>query len=172
MIVVACAAPIQDSGVETELQQPTAETVSQPDYKNATYLIEGFSVTLIDGFFEIEAAPGSDSKIITRYFGNEAIGDLNGDGRDDVAFLLTQTSGGSGTFFYVVAALRNASGFEGTNAAFLGDRIAPQTTKIEKGIITVNYADRTPGEPFTTQPSLGVSRLFKIENNTLSELVP
>ena len=56
------------------------------------------------------AAPGSASRIVTRYFGSEVRGDLNGDGREDVAFLLTQQSGGSGTFFYAVAALDLPSG--------------------------------------------------------------
>ncbi len=156
---------------------PVVETspasTSQPpqliDYKNTTYLIEGQFVTLTDGFFEVESAPVSETQITTRYFGNEAIGDLNGDGKDDVAFLLTQDAGGSGLFFYVVAALQTASGVEGTNAIFLGDRIAPQNSSIENGIITVNYADRNPGEPFTTQPSLGISKYFTIENKILTE---
>lgn len=126
-------------------------------------------MTLVNGFFEAESAPGSATKITTRYFGNEAFGDLNGDGKEDVAFLLTQSTGG-GTFFYVVAALETASGVEGTNAIFLGDRIAPQNTSIENGVITVNYADRNPGEPFTTQPSLGISKYLKVEANLLVEI--
>lgn len=157
----------------TSTQSPTSSdqtsSVDLPDYKNATYLVEGSFVTLTNGFFEVESAPGSATKITTRYFGNEAIGDLNSDGKNDVAFLLTQSSGGSGTFFYVVAAIQTSTGVEGTNAIFLGDRIAPQSTRIESGIVTINYADRNPGEPFTTQPSLGVSKYFKIENNILAE---
>lgn len=159
-MLVACGTPTQS---------PAAKPATLPDYKNATYLIEGSFVTLTDGFFEIESAPGSATKITTRYFGNEAIADLNRDGKDDVAFLLTQTSGGSGTFFYVIAALQTASGVEGTNAIFLGDRIAPQNTSIENGIIIVNYADRNPDEPFTAQPSLGVSKYFKVEQSILTE---
>ena len=150
---------------------PTAETISVADYKNATYQIESQSVTLVDGLSDMELLPGSASRMVTRYFGNEAMGDLNSDARDDIAFLLTQTTGGSGTFYYVVAALQTASGVEGTNAIFLGDRIAPQTTSITNGTITVNYADRNPGESFTVQPSLGVSRLFKIENDILIEIL-
>lgn len=154
----------------TPTQPPPMATATPPDYKNATYMIEGQFVTLVNGFFEAESAPGSATKITTRYFGNEAFGDLNGDGKEDVAFLLTQSTGGSGTFFYVVAALQTASGVEGTNAIFLGDRIAPQNTSIENGVITVNYADRNPGEPFTTQPSLGISEYLKVEANLLVEI--
>ena len=156
----------------TPTTNPPAELAPIADYKNATYLIEGSFVTLTDGFFEIESAPGSATKITTRSFGNEAIGDLNGDGKNDVAFLLTQDAGGSGTFFYVVAALQTAAEVEGTNAIFLGDRIAPQTTSIENGIITVNYADRNPGESFDIQPSLGISKYLKITDDLLVEIPP
>ena len=168
-VLISCGTPTVSPVVVSDVQ--TLENpVTFPDYKNATYLIEGSFVTLSDGFFEAEIAPGSASKITTRYFGNEAFGDLNSDGNVDAAFLLTQNMGGSGTFFYLVVALQTTSGVEGTNAIFLGDRIAPQNTNIENGIITVNCADRNPGEPFTTQPSLGVSKYFKVENNILTEV--
>lgn len=168
-LLVSCGTPTVSPAAVSEFQ--TLENpVTFPDYKNATYLIEGSFITLTNGIFEVKAAPGSASKIPTRYFGNEAIGDLNDDGKNDIAFLLTQTAGGSGTFFYVVAALQTASGVEGTNAIFLGDRIAPQTTSIQNGMVIVNYADRNPGEPFTVQPSLGVSKYLKVNNNILIDV--
>jgi len=83
---------------------------------------------------------------------------------------LTQDNGGSGTFYYIVAALLTDFGYRGTNALLLGDRIAPQSTEINNSIITVNYADRTPGEPFTTEPSVGVSRNFRIDAGSLIEI--
>jgi len=138
--------------------------------KNATYLIGGQPVTLVNGLSEIETASSSASKQITRYFGNEATGDLNGDGQADTAFLLTQDSGGSGTFYYVAVALAADKGYQGTNAIFLGDRIAPQTTDIENGEVVVNYADRKTGEPMTTEPSVGVSKHFKIIDGKLLEV--
>lgn len=140
--------------------------------KDATYQIEGNPVTLVNGLSEVEAAPGSASKTVTRYFGNEATGDLNGDGQPDVAFLLTQESGGSGTFFYVVAALQIESGSVGTNAILLGDRIAPQSTTIQDGTIVVNYAERKPGEPFTAAPSVGVSKYLKVVDGELVAATP
>lgn len=147
------------------------------DYKNATYVIDGKSVTLVDGLSEVEAAPGSAAKIVTRYFGNEVRHDLNDDGREDIAFLLTQETGGSGIFFYVVAALNTPAGYVGSDAVLLGDRIAPQSTHMEEGattnetmrknVIVVNYADRILGEPFTVQPSLGKSIWLKLDPNTM-----
>lgn len=141
----------------------------QPDYKNISYQIDGQTVTLKNGLSEVDIVPGSASKSVTRYFGNEARGDFNGDGMEDVAFLLTQNNGGSGTFYYLVVALKNKSGYQGTNGILLGDRIAPQTTEWRDGFITVNYADRKPGEPMTTQPSVGISRHFKVNAGQLIE---
>ena len=138
-------------------------------YKDATYIIDSQPATLVNGFSETAIA-SSSAKVTTRYFGNEALGDLNGDGQADAAFLLTQETGGSGTFFYVAAALLTKNGYQGTNAILLGDRIAPQTTEINNGIITVNYADRGPADPFTVQPSIGVSRYFKISSGSLVEI--
>lgn len=143
------------------------------DYKNATYLIEGKPVTLVNGMAEMEAAPGSSSKIITKYFGNEVTGDINGDGIPDVAFLLTQESGGSGTFFYVVGAVKQADGtYKGTDGVLLGDRVAPQTTEMsknpnQKNVLIVNYADRLPGEPMTARPSQGKSLYLKLDPETM-----
>lgn len=134
--------------------------------KDATYLIEDHPVQLVNGVSEINI-PDSASKQITRYFGNTASGDLNNDHYEDTVLLLTQNSGGSGTFYYVAVALLTRKGFQGTNAILLGDRIAPQTTEIRDGKIIVNYADRNPEEPFSVQPSRGVSKYFQIIDNKL-----
>src|SRR5579872_5400165 len=103
-------------------------TVTSPaNYKTASYTIDGKTIALVNGYAAVPAAPGSASQVVTQYFGNDAFGDLTGNGTKDVAFLITQNSGGSGTFYYVVAALQTSSGYVGTNAVLLGDRIAPQT---------------------------------------------
>jgi membrane-bound inhibitor of C-type lysozyme len=140
------------------------------DARNATYMIEGQETTLVNGRTEKEIAPASASKIITQYFGNEVYGDFNGDGLEDVAFLLTQNSGGSGTFYYIAVALNTEQGYQGTNAILLGDRIAPQGTEFKNGMIVVNYADRKLGEPFSTNPSIGVSKNFKIIDGELRSI--
>lgn len=137
------------------------------DYKDGTYVVNGAPVTLSGGVSETQAAPGSASRVVTKYFGNDAEGDLNGDGVPDVAFLLTQDGGGSGTFYYVAAALKTPNGYQGTDAVLLGDRIAPQTTEVRDGEIIVNYADRAPNEPMSVRPSVGVSGHFKIVGGQL-----
>jgi heat shock protein HslJ len=147
---------------------PSGGTATRADHRNIEYTIGGRTVVLVDGVAEEPAAPGSAARIVTRYFGNEARGDLNGDGRDDVAFLLTQEPGGSGTFFYAAAALDTPRGLVGSHAVLIGDRIAPQTTELRPdGMIVVNFADRAPGESFTTPPSVGKSIWLKLDPATL-----
>lgn len=138
------------------------------DYKDAEYRIDGTPVKLKDGVAETEAAPGSALKITTRYFGNEYLVDMDNDGRVDVVFLLTQETGGSGVFYYVVAALNTERGYVGSDGYLLGDRIAPQTIVASsnprhKNVIVANYVDRAPGEPMTAQPSIGKSTYLKLD---------
>ena len=138
------------------------------DAKNATYSIDGVPVTLVNGVSVVPAAPGSASNVTTRYFGNEVVHDLNGDGRPDTAFILTQDSGGSGTFYYAVAALNTARGYVGSQGYLLGDRIAPQATTMGTGTIVIfNYADRKPTDSFATPPSIGKSVWLKLDPTTM-----
>lgn len=140
------------------------------DYKNATYILGGESVTLVDGSASVAAAPGSASKITTQIFGAPTEGDIDGDGTKDAAFLLVQSTGGSGTFYYLAVALSTNGGVRGTNGLLLGDRIAPQTVEVRNGVIIANYADRNVGEPMTARPSLGVSKYARVINGVLTEI--
>jgi hypothetical protein len=142
------------------------------DPKNATYVIEGKAVTLKDGYAQEEAAPGSASKVVTKYFGNDLQIDLNGDGRMDTAFILTQDGGGSGLFYYAVAALNTDKGYVGSDGYLLGDRVAPQSTnqssnQNQKQVVVFNYAERTPGQPMSTAPSVGKSVYLKLDTATM-----
>lgn len=135
-----------------------SDTSNESNYKNISYMIEGESVKLADS---------------TAYFGNELKTDLDGDGaEDDVAFIVTQNRGGSGTFFYAVAALNTENGYAGSDGYLLGDRIAPQSTTISpnprhKYVVVFNYADRAVGEPMTAQPSVGKSAYLKLNPTTM-----
>lgn len=126
------------------------------DYKNATFEIEGEQIKL-----------GGN----VRYFGNDLTTDLNGDGTPDTVFIVVSEPGGSGTFFYAVAALQQEDGnYVGSDGYFLGDRIAPQTTNLSQNpghenVIVINYADRALGEPMSTQPSIGKSVYLKLDQN-------
>lgn len=149
---------------------PTVQSFSPQD---TTYTIDNQSVTLVAGAAETEAAPGSATKVSTNYFGNEVRTDLNNDGREDMVFLLTQSTGGTGTFFYAVAALNTEAGWVGSQGYFLGDRIAPQTTEksqnpSHQNVIVVNYMERSEDQAMTEQPSIGKSVWLKLDTQTMA----
>ncbi|MFH0804382.1 MAG: hypothetical protein V1896_02165, partial [Candidatus Zambryskibacteria bacterium] len=133
------------------LKQET-EVAIKNDPLNTTYIIEGKTFVLTDGKAE----------------GVQVFGEpVYGDGVDDAALLLTMQSGGSGTFFYAVEAISVGGRYKGTNAVFLGDRIAPQNINIIDGVAVANFADRNPGESFAVQPSLGKSIWLNLTADSL-----
>lgn len=139
---------------------------------DATYEINGERVELSEGYSEVQISPDSAATVATRFFGNELFTDLDGDGDEDVAFILSQETGGSGVFYYAVAALQADSGYQGSDGYLLGDRIAPQSTDESpnprhKNVVVFNYADRFAGESMTTPPSIGKSVYLKIVPDSL-----
>lgn len=152
---------------------PDTENGLFADYKNGTYVIGGTEVELTNGRSEVAIVPGSASQTVTEYFGNEVRADIDGDTDEDISFLITQNSGGSGAFFYLVSALKEEGGYRSADAVFIGDRIAPQTTEFKNGVVIVNYADRKQGEPMTTVPTEGKSLYLKydVTSNSFGEVV-
>jgi hypothetical protein len=155
--------------------QPQSQgTVPGTEYKNAEFVIERQRIKLVDGVARSEADPSmaSAGQTVTRYFGNELKTDLNDDGRDDVVFLLTQERGGSGTFFYAVAALNTASGYVGSDGYLLGDRIAPQAPVVSsnprhKNVIVFTVRARRPDDPMTAPPSIDKKVYLRLDADTV-----
>lgn len=183
VLLAACTIPGMSGTSTSPTPQPTpppavlpTNPTTVPGLKpgsspaDTTYMIEGQPVKLTDGKSEVPI-PGSSTVVTTEMFGEPTTGDLNGDKIPDAAVILVQSPGGSGTFFYVAAALAQADGtYLGTNAILVGDRIAPQTTSIAIQTITFNYATRAEGEPMTAQPSQAVSAYFQVLNGALLQL--
>lgn len=139
---------------------------------NSSYMLEKESITLVNGVFEKKAAPNSSAVNKTQVWEQPIIGDLNADGIDDAAICLINTPGGSGTFYYIAAAIKdsNTKNYKGTNAVFLGDRIQLSKISIENNIITVVYNKAEAGKAITAAPSVTVSKKFKVENGLLKEI--
>ncbi len=158
--------------VVTEVDDSVSQTPALADHhRDASYLIEGDVVTLVDGYSETVIGSDGAAMKVTRYFGNEVVSDLDGDGDYDVAFIVTQTTGGTGIFYYAVAALATEDGYDGSDGYLLGDRIAPQSTHVSvnprhKNVVVFNFADRKGGEPMISRPSIGKSVYLKIVPET------
>jgi hypothetical protein len=124
------------------------------DPLNVTYSIGGLEVTLKDGCSEVPAAPNSATKIRTTISGRVVQGDLDHDGDEDAALLLTHAPGGSGTFYYVAVAENLGGRYRGSNGVLLGDRIVPKDLRILRGLVIVFYTARRACEPMSTTPSI------------------
>ena len=142
---------------------------TKPDPSNATFNIEGDAVTLASGKNESAAAPGSAITEETTLMEKLAYGDLNGDGKNDTALLLARYGGGSGTFIYVAAYVSGTVTYKGSEATFLGDRIAPQSISINNSVITVVYLDRGPDDSFAEEPTIRTTKAFVYKNGSLEE---
>lgn len=130
---------------------------------STTYVLSGESIPLHNGIFTRPIALGSASQERIQAFGEPSYGDLDADGDEDAVLFLTQEGGGSGVFYYVAVALREGDTYRGTNALFLGDRIAPQTINIQEGKAVANFATRNEGESFAVPPSMGKSVLIHLD---------
>lgn len=140
---------------------------------NASYMIGKESTTLVNGVFEKPAAPGSAAVNKTQVWDQPVIGDLNTDGKEDAAVCLVNSPGGSGTFYYIAAAIKDANtkSYKGTNAVLLGDRIQLSKISIENSVITLVYNARKPGEPMAVAPTVKVSRKFLVDNGLIKEII-
>jgi hypothetical protein len=160
-IGAGCAASTQVSTAPEAKRAPATRTA------DAIFIVEGEPVTLNGGVAEIRLSADAAVTTTTRIFGEPVSADLDGDGDMDAAVWLTRDGGGSGTFWYVAASIKEEWGYRGTEAYPIGDRIAPQTLEIHDAVIVANYAERKPGEPMTADPSVGVSKYFRVEAGEL-----
>jgi hypothetical protein len=137
------------------------------DPLDATYWIDGSEISLRNGYFETPAAPDSAAKITVSVFDTPTFGYLEGDGEIDAAVILVYQGGGSGTFYYVAAAINRADEYQGTNAMLLGDRVVPQALRIENRVIVADFADRRPDEPMAAPPTVDVTMYALLDDEQL-----
>jgi hypothetical protein len=136
---------------------------------NAAYVIEGEAIRMVDGKAEHHVAPGSAERVETRILGEPVWGDLNGDGREDAVMVLSHRTGGTGSFYYVAAAIQSANGWIGTNAVLLGDRIPSMALAIRHGVVIASYADRRATDPMAAAPSVETRKFLRFRGGTLIE---
>jgi hypothetical protein len=155
--------------VTVEADEPTGLTEALPvsNPRDVTFLVEEEPVQLRNGYAVHPVAPGSASLIRTQLSGAPVYADIDGDGDSDALFFLVRDSGGSGTFYYVVAALKVDDGYRGGKAVFIGDRIAPQRLDVLQGVVVVDYLEHAPAQPLAAQPALPRTAWFVAEGDLL-----
>ncbi len=165
LVIFLCLLP----GCAPALSSPVGATGLTPG--EATYLIDGQAITLRDGQAVAAPVAGVASKTQVRIFGEPVRGDLDDDGVADAALLLVVTRGGSGTFYYLAAAFDRGGAFVGSEAVFLGDRIAPQQLVIRHGLVVVDYAERLADQAMTVPTSLKLTKYLVSSGDRLEEVL-
>jgi len=132
------------------------------DPLNHSYLIEKEKVTLRGGHAR-EKIPGTTAVIITEIIRRPVHADITGNGIKEAVSIVMQHTGGSGTFYYLVAAVSDQL----VESYFLGDRINIVSVKIVKDVITVQYLDRASSQPMAARPSIKTSLDLRLLDNRL-----
>lgn len=158
-----------------QIEKPNTDNSISFDSKNFTLKLDNQTFTLVNGIAQKPVSPISTTTLTTiKYFGNDAVGDINGDGLNDTVFIVTQDNGGSGLFYYAIVAINTGGEYIVTNPFYIGDRISPQSTEINSDSkeIHINFAERNAGEPMSTKPSLDAVLLLKVsKDNVLKGLM-
>ena len=134
--------------------------VFHPDPSNATFTFDDEAITLSAGRNERSIAPGSALVEETILLDKFAYGDINADGKEDTVLFLARYGAGSGTFIYLAAFVSGPVTYRGSEAVFIGDRIAPQSISISGGNVTVEYLDRGADEALAAEPTVATSKRF------------
>ena len=153
---------MRDDKVDVNTNDNTTGETFRPDPSNATFAFDEGPITLSQGRSE------SDNEEVS-ILDDRAFGDINADGKEDSVILLARSGGGSGVFVYAAAYLSGPVNYKGTNAVFLGDRIAPQSISIANGAVTVRFLDRRDDEPYAAEPTVPTAKVFVYQGGELVE---
>lgn len=143
-----------------------------PALLNAEYKgIFDAPVRLTDGRYEGPPfAPGGASRpTLVLETDRFARGDLDGDGTDELAALLAQSSGGSGTFIYMAVMREGGGGLSNMETVLLGDRVQVSSLDIQGGTVAVSMLEHGP-EDAACCPTQGVLRVWQVHEERLREM--
>lgn len=150
------------------------------DIFNATYIIEEGEYPLVDGRLEENIFDGIDVRVKAEVWDiRPGIGDLNGDGVDEIALIIAREILGynvkgkyGGKFYFLAVALddRESGKVVGTNAIIIGERVAVESVSVDEGVIIVDYLARKDGEPVTVEPTIKSVKRFVLNEGVLEEV--
>ncbi len=136
---------------------------------NLTYngVLPDAPITLTDGIGAYEEESSGDPFVrLADHF--IATGDLNGDGTEDAAAFLVDTTTGSGNFVYLVAVLDVWTAPAPLEALLIGDRTPVKSLTITGDQITTEFITHGPDDVMCC-PTLKVRKEFGVENGRLAE---
>ena len=128
-----------------------------------TSSVEGGKVPLANGRWTDPVAGGTFT-----LHPAHAIGDLDGDGNADAVAIVTEASGGTGTFFYMFALLnRNGTPVQLGEPEWLGDRTVIERVSIDrKGIVSVRCITHRDDDPACC-PTMKIEDRYRVDDGKL-----
>ena len=167
ILLTGCGSSDDSSNSQVTNEGSTA-IQSPADPLNANYYIDGIVYTLINGSLEQQI---DDSDTLNKFKLTEfkASGDINKDGTDDTAVLLTNDAGENGVFYYI-GILTSGPNAIIENTYFLGDRIVVKSINFVDGNFEVTYLDRDSETSFDQPPTIEIVGVTEIdmENNSFN----
>lgn len=146
--------------------RPTLEEAAGATYHG----IYDHPVTLGDGIFEgepfVEGGASAPRVELLRDF--DLGGDVDGDGYEETIVLLSESSGGSGTFTHLAVLAGQDGRVVNVGTAPLGDRVQIQDWRITDGFIEMDMVQSGPDDPACC-PSRLVTRRWNQTDSGLRE---
>ncbi len=144
---------------------PPSPVLTADALANATYTLPGVgTVTLTNGEYRAPAAPGSASQVVVQLTDTVAYGTLNG--RPVAVVVLTASTGGSGTFYYLALVVDQGGQPVNVATTLLGDRVKINSVSITGGQIVVDLVTQGPNDPMTA-PTLHQVWKYELQGNQL-----
>lgn len=163
------AAPATVSAPATSAATSTGLPEEALEIRNAPYQIGASDslqlVQLTDGKFE-QGTPGSDDYVSITMTDFVAVGDLDGDGTDEVAALVTENFGGTGVFVFLALYKEIEGALTFQASRIVDDRPQLNALSIENGEIFLDAVIHGPDEPMCC-PTLRTTRYFRYVDNLL-----
>lgn len=148
---------------------PTAVPQEAKDILNAQYQLGATDarqvVQLTNGRYE-HGTPGSTDSIAVVMTDFVAVGDLNGDGTNEVAALVSENYGGSGVFVFLAVYTNENGTLTFQNSTMVDDRPQLNSLSIAAGEIYLDAIIHGPDEPMCC-PTFHTTRHYRFVDNQL-----
>ncbi len=147
----------------------TPDVLTLDVLKNAAYRLDLSAsgvARLTNGVYMEHIIPGAPVTMVVHLPGPIATGDLNGDGVDDAAVILTADPGDSGVFYYLAAVVNEAGQPRHVASVVLGDRIQVKSLSIAAEQVVVHLAIQGPDDPACC-PSREITQKYELRGETL-----
>jgi hypothetical protein len=182
VFLIGCrpATPPPAPSDQTQTTVPVVETISAPETStsvpeeareilNAPYQLGATDalqvVQLKDGKFEQGSSGGTDS-ISVSLTDFVAVGDLNADGTNEVAVLVSENYGGSGVFVFLAVYTNENGTLTFQNSTMVDDRPQLTALSIENGEIFLDAIIHGLDDPMCC-PTLRTTRHYRFVDNQL-----